>query len=672
MLKGAAGTGKTTLVAEFLKMLKESKRVTEPDKRPFALMAPTGRAAFIIGSKTNSYATTIHRGIYGLTKLRSTSQNKESEDDGGLHMRFGLRSNDDSEKTVYIVDEASMISDNFSENEAFSFGSGRLLSDLFQFARGRKIVFVGDYAQLPPVGMNFSPALDKEYIEQTFDCKVTEVILREVLRQSEGSVMLSNANAIRDRIEKKTFIEFHLDEGNDSSCEELDLLRPYYDLSASKPHMHSAIITYSNKQALQYNLAVRAHYYGLDAPRLKPGDLLMIARNNYAYDAELFNGNIVLVESCAPDSEVENRTVRVKLGKDKYEPVELRFRRTVLKFNAGGKACTVNARILDNFLDDPSGSIGGLTARALVVDFEKRLPLELKDALPLIKRLLRKNDKLSFEQEELYGKYLKLLFNDPYYNAVICKYGYAMTCHKAQGGEWKNVFVDMDRFGGTANEDYFRWAYTALTRASEKIWHFRSPDFNYISGLVVEPIQKSSNIKVSTYTPDGDFKAMTYHHIEKSARSLCLNVNEDTSRNYQHWMVFSNDKSESATIILWYNAKGYSGKNVIHSTSSEDFANLCMEIVQKGLLPADIPFESPGRPFAIKLVEYVRGLLDECGIILLDITTEAYQDVLHLKTDGYAKLCFYYTDKGNYTYLRPISSLGADDVKLEKLRKHFI
>ena len=216
-------------------------------------------------------------------------------------MRFGLKGNNNSLKTVYIVDESSMISDNFSENEAFSFGSGCLLTDLFEFARGRKIVLVGDYAQLPPVGMNFSPALDKEYIENKYSCRVKEYVLREVMRQSDGSVMLSNATKIRDSIESKTFVEFKLSPGEDSIAEDTDLLTPYCNLSPSRPNVKAAIIAYSNKQALDYNLAIRRHYYGDRAPRLKSGDLLMICRNNYSYEYELFNGNIVQIEACQPD-----------------------------------------------------------------------------------------------------------------------------------------------------------------------------------------------------------------------------------------------------------------------------------------------------------------------------------------------------------------------------------
>lgn len=665
MLKGAAGTGKTTLVSEFLKILKEQKR-------EFGLMAPTGRAAYIIGGKTGKPAYTIHRSIYGLTKLKSTSQNKEEEDDGGLHLRFGLKGNNDSLKTIYIVDESSMISDNFSENEAFSFGSGCLLTDLFDFARGRKIVFVGDYAQLPPIGMNFSPALEKEYIENKFSCRVKEFVLREVMRQSEGSVMLSNASKIRDSIESKTFVEFKLSPGEDFIAEDIDLLTPYYNLSPSRPNVKAAIIAYSNKQALDYNLAIRRHYYGDAAPRLMAGDLLMICRNNYSYEHELFNGNIVQIEACQPDEEVTHREIRVKLGKGITESVLLKFRRSAIRFGVGGKAVSLNVMLLDNFLDDPAGSVGGLLARALIVDFNNRLPERIKSRLGEIRRLLRSKEILTIEQQELCDAYINLLNKEPYYNAVICKYGYAMTCHKAQGGEWENVFVDMCRYGGTANEDYFRWAYTALTRASKKIWHFRSPDFNYISSLIVEEITPSTKIKVSNYAEDTDFCKSRFLRIQSRAQTLGLTISEDRTKPYQHLITFSDGQSNSATYQLWYGAKGYSAKDVLVSSSSEDFSLICTPIIEASYAPECVPFSAPNRPFAEKLVSFIRSQLDETGIQLLDITQENYQDVFHLKTDGLAQIGLTYTSKGNYTYMRLTSSLGTLDTKLQALRQRFI
>ena len=353
LLKGAAGTGKTTLLAEFLKIL-------DGQTREYGLMAPTGRAAHILGSKVGRKASTIHKGIYVLSRLESTSQNKEDEDDGGLYMRFGLKNNDEPLSAVYIVDESSMISDSVSENDTFSFGSGRLLTDLFEFARGRKLVFVGDYAQLPPIEMNFSPALDKEYIENRFGCKVREVMLKEVMRQTDGSVMLANATRIRTAIENKSFIEFKLDNGIDTVAEDVDLLKPYFDLSPTKPDVRSAVIAYSNKQALDYNLAIRRHYYGEDASRLMAGDLLMVCRNNYSYGHELFNGNIVQVVACQPDNEVECHNVRVKLGKERIESVALKFRKVSIRFSGNSGPVSLNVMLLDNFLDDQSGSIGGL------------------------------------------------------------------------------------------------------------------------------------------------------------------------------------------------------------------------------------------------------------------------------------------------------------------------
>jgi hypothetical protein len=665
MLKGAAGTGKTTLIFEFL-------RILDAEKREYKLMAPTGRAAYIIGNKTGKSASTIHRAIYGLSKLKSTSQNKDEEDDGGLHLRYALRTNDDSLNSVYIVDESSMISDAYSENEAFFFGSGCLLTDLFEYARGRKIVLIGDYAQLPPVGMNFSPALDRYYIEHKFACRVTEVMLSEVIRQSSDGAILLNATRLRDSIDRKSFIEFKLENGHDSIAEKFDLLEPYFQLSPQKPNVKAAVIAYSNKQALDYNLSIRRHYYGERAPRLVSGDLLMICRNNYSYEHELFNGNIVQIISCQSDNEVIERQVRVKLGKDRIESVILRFRKASIRFGVDGRPVTLNVMLLDNFLDDPNGAVGGLLARALIVDFDNRLPENIRSRYGEIRRLLRTKEKLSREQQELCDAYLKLLGSDQYYNAVICKYGYAMTCHKAQGGEWDNVFVDMGRYGGTHNEDYFRWAYTALTRAGKKIWHFRSPDFDYISNLVVETIKQSSKIKVSNYAENANFLDARFQRIKKRGEAIGLIVSDDKSKQYQHLITFMDENSNTATFQLWYNAKGYSNKDILASTTSEELSSLCVPLIEASYAPEVVPFMVKDRPFAEKLVSFVRSQLEELGIQLLDITQENYQDVFHLKTDGIAQIRLTYTAKGNYTYMRLTSSLGTLDSKLQALRERFI
>ena len=665
MLKGAAGTGKTTLINEFLGILNSLNL-------PSVLMAPTGRAAFILSDKTGHPAFTIHRTIYRLSKLESASRNKEEDVDDGVQAKFSLKDNSNSKNTIYIVDEASMVDDAVSESEAFSFGSGQLMTDLFEYIRGRKIVFVGDYAQLPPVGMNFSPALDKGYIESKFSCSVSEIMLREVLRQGKESMMLRNATRIRDCIEAKTFSEFRIHPGDDTIDASDGLLTPYFRHSPDRPDVKAAVIAYTNRQALEYNLSIRRHYYGQDAPRLHAGDLLMIARNNYAYQEELFNGNVVKVVSCHPDDKVEKRNINVKIGNGHIETVELRFRGAEIRFKACGAPVSFHVTLLDNLLDDPSGQVGGLLARALIVDFNTRLPNEIKDQLPLINKILRHHGQLNEKQSAIYDKYLRLLLTDKYYNALFCKYGYAMTCHKAQGGEWDNVFVDMSRQGGIDNENYFRWAYTALTRASKQIWHYASPDFDFISSLETGDIMPSRNIKISTYSPGSDFCNVRFSRIKSLAESAGLSAVEDKSRPNQHWITLFDNKGASATFILWYNASGYSQKDNLQKYSSQEFADRCRCIVDASGIPEFVPFSDPDRPFAEKLVDHIRPLLKELDIQLLDITNESYQDIFHLKTDGLAKMLFTYNGKGYYSSLKLISSIGQADAKLEKLRQKFI
>ena len=201
ILKGSAGTGKTTLLKELVESLCEKGWKC-------VLMAPTGRAAFILGEKTGQPAATIHRTIYQIEE--------GLKDDGTGQMVFGLRHNDDSlTRTIYFVDEASMVSDMYSENDMFKFGSGYLLRDILDYCGSRKVVFVGDYAQLPPVGQKFSPAMSAEYLQETYHASCREAMLKEVVRQVEDSFVYKNATFVRDAIESSRYNEFAIKDGDD-------------------------------------------------------------------------------------------------------------------------------------------------------------------------------------------------------------------------------------------------------------------------------------------------------------------------------------------------------------------------------------------------------------------------------------------------------------------------
>lgn len=668
ILRGAAGTGKTTLLKEFIKTLQKRNR-------EFGLLAPTGRAAQILSEKTGVGASTIHRYIYAMDKLRANNTTKDKEEDDTLHFSFALRENNGQRDFLYLVDEASMISDKYSENELFMFGSGFLLSDIFSYAEGRKIVFIGDYAQLPPIGMNFSPALDKIYLRDKFKCGISEVTLTEVLRQDSNSVLLKNATELRNKIDDKQFIEFRLKPGENFNLASVDLLGPYYSLSQSVPSPSGAIITHTNRIAIDYNKRIREHYFGKEANRVQEGDLLLIARNNYNYDYELFNGNIVKVMATQSDNEVEKKTIHIKLGREKYNEVNLFFRNVTLAFKYFGEPVKLSVKILDNFLDDPEGQLDGDVLRALVVDFEQRLPHEIKSNLYGIRNYLRGKKVEDSRIAELSESYKHQLLNDPYYNAVICKYGYAMTCHKAQGGEWPNIFVDLFRFGGNRNEDYFRWAYTSLTRSSSNLWYYRAPDFDYISDLTVPEIQSSSKLRVSIYGEDSDFTEKRFERIKTLAAKEDILVSQNLDKQNQQIVSFQKDNCHGQ-IRIWYGNDGYRSPSgdIIFNSGDKKFDLRCINIIRESFAPRDIqlPFEAADRPFFTKLGRYILDLSVQHGIKVLNISHGPYQDVFHLMTDGLAKLIFFYDKNGKYSHMQCISSIGSEDQKLSLLRNEFI
>lgn len=669
MLRGAAGTGKTTLLKEFIAILQK-------EHRGFGLMAPTGRAAHIISEKTGTDASTIHRHIYAIEKLRANNMTKDEEENDTLHFSFALKENSVERDFVYLIDESSMISDQYTDSELFMFGSGFLLSDIFQFAEGRKIVLIGDYAQLPPVGMSFSPALDCNYLSEKFKCDVVEITLTEVMRQDSESALLENATKLRDKIDAKNFVEFKLINGPKFRMAEVDLLEPYYSLSQKSPSPRGAIITHTNRIALDYNKRIREHYFGINAHKVQEGDLLLIARNNYNYTYELFNGNIVKVIAAQPDNEVEKKTIHIKLGRNRYNDVDLYFRNVTFAFRYKGESVTLSVKILDNFLDRPEGQLDGDILRAMVIDFEERLPSEIKSNLYGIRKYLRSNKTDDSRIKELSEAYKNYLLKDPYYNAVICKYGYAMTCHKAQGGEWENIYVDLFRFGGNRNEDYFRWAYTALTRSSSNLWCYRAPDFDYISDLTIPEIQLSNKVRVNIYGEGDDFTQKRFERILELADKFEIRVTQDLTKQNQQIISFSDKENKHCKVQLWYGKDGYNsliGK-ITYSSGVQIYDQQCMEIIRHSFSPEKIEnsLYIENRPFFGKLAEYVNEIAIQTNIKILNITHEQYQDVFHLLTDGIAKVIFFYDKNGKYSHMQSVSSLGQDDAKLEALRKIFL
>jgi len=420
LIKGYAGTGKTTMLFSLTQVLTSLKIRS-------VLLAPTGRAAKVMAGYTGMSAFTIHKKIY--------RQKTSSDGMGKFVLDKNLYKN-----TYFIVDEASMISNEYSEGSVF--GTGRLLDDLLEYVysgENCKLVLVGDTAQLPPVGLSISPALEAFTLEQ-YGFGVKEVELTEVVRQEKGSGILSNATEIRELISEpgnEGFFPIELNSFDDitkiTGGELIETLSTCYDKYG---FFDTTIVTRSNKRANLYNKGIRGSILYKEN-EIERGDLLMVVKNNYFWpneDVELdfiANGDIAEIVSIYGYEELYGfRFANVSLHFIDYENVEL--------------DCKI-------FLDT-------LSIESASFSYEQNL--ELYNAVS--------EDYMEIRNKKERWKKIK---ENPYFNALQVKYAYALTCHKAQGGQWKAVFIDH----GYLTEDmldteYYRWLYTAFTRPTEKLY----------------------------------------------------------------------------------------------------------------------------------------------------------------------------------------------------------
>lgn len=431
ILRGYAGTGKTSLIGALVHALNQLKQKT-------ILLAPTGRAAKVFASYAEHPAFTIHKKIYRQRTFSNELTNFTLNDNLTTH-------------TLYIVDEASMIS-----NEGLSgslFGTGRLLDDLVHFVyagQGCRLLLMGDLAQLPPVGEAQSPALCSAAL-QGYGLQVIETDLTQVVRQADQSGILWNATRLRHAIATQTcitlpkirtagFADIHILSGT----ELMDALESCYDRDGVD---ETIVICRSNRRANLYNNGIRQRILWRE-DELESGDLLMVAKNNYYWteqdkapekeknDDFIANGEIAIVR-------------RVRRTRELYG---FRFADVVLTFPDSNDCEREVSLLLDTLQSEAPA-----------------LPREESDRL--FYSVLEDYADLPTQAERM-----KKIKADPHYNALQVKYAYAVTCHKAQGGQWRNVFIDQ---GYMADEyltpDYFRWLYTAFTRATGTLFLVNYP-----------------------------------------------------------------------------------------------------------------------------------------------------------------------------------------------------
>lgn len=427
LLKGYAGTGKTSVVSALVRALNELQQKT-------ILLAPTGRAAKVIAGYSGFPAFTIHKRIY---RQKSMAE-----------FRFQLADNLYNH-TLFIVDEASMISNSGTDT---AFGSGRLLDDLVHFVYGGEgcsMLLLGDTAQLPPVMQPQSPALEREQL-LVYGLKVSEFTLTHVVRQALESGILHNATLLRQQLtEEQTtgFPRFELSGFSDicklSGMELIDEIQRSYEGAGLE---ETILVTRSNKRANMYNNGIRGRVL-MKEEELANGDLLMVTRNNYFWNKPykeidfIANGDILKV-------------IRVRTYHEIYG-----FRFVDLTLRSLDYDWEIDARIwLDALQSDSPVAMNELTARlfeAVAEDYP-----EITNRRALVKKIME----------------------NEYYNALQVKFAYAVTCHKAQGGQWKKVFIDPGQLSeDQMNSDFYRWLYTALTRASETVFLINFPEATFLT-----------------------------------------------------------------------------------------------------------------------------------------------------------------------------------------------
>jgi ATP-dependent exoDNAse (exonuclease V) alpha subunit len=421
VLKGYAGTGKTTIVGTIVNNLWKAKKSA-------VLMAPTGRAAKVISNYSGKEAFTIHKKIYFPKK----------EKGGGVS--FVLQPNK-HKNTIFIVDEASMIPDTPGDSKLFENGS--LLDDLMQYVYSGhqcKLLLIGDTAQLPPVKLDLSPALDEHSLALNYNKEVTLMELDEVVRQEQDSGILANATVLREALSNGVNDSFKFDLANFKDIIRLtdgqEIMDAINDSYSDLGNEETAIIVRSNKRANLYNQQIRNRIL-FNESELSSGDYVMVVKNNYFWIKPtteagfIANGDIIEVLEIFKIEELYGfRFAEVKIRMVDY-PKMTPFE-TVLLLD------TIDA-------ETPS--------------------LSYEDSNRLYQEVMK-----DFENETSnYRKFLKVK-GSKHFNALQVKFSYAITCHKSQGGQWNTVFVEQPYLPNGIDKEYLRWLYTAVTRAKEKLY----------------------------------------------------------------------------------------------------------------------------------------------------------------------------------------------------------
>lgn len=666
ILQGYAGSGKTTLLKGFVEYL-------EFLEKKYQLMAPTGRAAKVIREKTNKEATTIHRGIYNFERLDAIEAENELVEEQSYHYVFPINQISE-DQNILIIDEASMVSSKESKHELFTFGTGFMLNDLLTYSKiltsKNKLIFVGDPAQLPPVGDNKSLALDPDYFISDLNLSTKTAELSEVVRQNDN-LILKNAEKIRNLIFSETRKELKFDYDAESFVQSNhnDFYEHFADTFPTPKVGDGVIIAYSNGQCFHNNIAIREKLFP-NQKDLVVGDIILINNNNYhTYGTELFNGDLAQVVEVNPDTISQSAPVTIdKNGKKERIIISLRFKwiKIRLPHISEDISCLIHYDLLNSVNRDLSID----EMKAVYINFLIRFNEKQKER--------KENGLQSFKigSEE----FKNALKSDPFFNALKIKYGYSITCHKSQGGEWDKVFVDYSGRVSLKTKP-LKWCYTATTRARESVICLNAPNFGVFSRLNFNSIGQIGNFPKNAFSFIGVYDSPFHNNTAHKCKSLkyweIYEKLENT--NFKIENVFSplngyleryfirNEKNEIIQLDGQHNGAGYFTQAFKVTSNIDNPEAAEIEAI------FNAPYErqylidwNPVESFLKQLHSSVLQACDESNSTLTNVVkTGKYDVTYYFITDSVCSyIQFYYNGQNQFTSALPKKLGSQEDEKL--------
>ena len=643
ILTGYAGTGKTFLIHQLIGCLVDQKIRLQ-------VMAPTGRAAKVLNTDMPGgvLATTIHKAIY----LCSMAFIDEDE-----KLHFPIRRREGNVK-VFIVDEASMVSSKVAKHELMEFGSGVLIDDLLTYVRphhGGKVLFVGDPAQLPPVGDNRSVALEEQFFVEK-GLRVRTCRLTTIVRQKTGSQILKAATVLRNLLEtsQRNMLVIERKEGEVMDMDNASLPQQFV---ADQREGRTAVICYSNRQALAHNNAIRKLLF-TDNALICPGEKLMVVRNSYNVchgSILLLNGDIVTVLEVDDKTVTQSAPVKTEEGGVCLtRTVSLQFQRVRCRTEGGKDFWTY---VIVSLLRSELSTLSIEEMRALFINLKIRA---------------FRNGITPDRSPEAFCDFM---MKDEFYNALWVKYGYAFTCHKAQGSEWENVFVDFTGRTGL-DTDSIRWKYTAVTRAKQRLYCIQLPDIRPMDNLQVLSVKQGQRVRPSKveveqtegspfHSSDSPILASKYWSVVSNMRADddLYRVESVESFPYMERYTVRTPHGTIEKVECYYVGSGLFVKYVVSDGDEKLRAYFEDE--------TDITYKISYRPESESLdmlKSKMESLCEELGIKLLAIEPNPWQVTYCMRTSGgLAAVKFHFNREGKITRAEPRSEEKSTDLQLTQL-----